>query len=54
MYNERPNTKAKDYPNKVPEEIKLERRNELLKIMKIQNIKNFSLTNLILNKEQLK
>ncbi len=54
MYNERPKTKAKDFPNKVAEDIKLKRRNEILKIEKIQNIKNFSLTNLILNKEQLK
>ncbi len=54
MYNERPKTKAKDFPNKVAEDIKLKRRNEILKIEKIQNIKNISLTNLILNKEHLK
>ena len=54
MYNERPNTIAATLPNKVKEEVKLKRRNELLSIMKKQNIKNFSLTNLILNKEQLK
>jgi len=54
MYNERPNTKAILLDNKVPEEIKLKRRKEILKIMKFQNIKHFSLTNLILNKEQLK
>ena len=54
MYNERPNTKAALFDNKVPEEEKLKRRNKLLKIMKKQNIKHFSITNLILNKEQLK
>lgn len=54
MYNERPNTKAASYDNKVTEEEKLKRRDELLKIMKKQNLKHFSLTNLILNREQLK
>jgi len=54
MYNERPNTIAATLPNKVKEEVKLKRRNELLSLMKKQNIKHFSLTNLILNKEQLK
>ena len=54
MYNERPNTKALDFPNKVEEIIKLKRREELLRIEKMENIKKFSLTNLILNKEQLK
>lgn len=54
MYNERPNTKALLLDNKVSEEIKIKRRNEILKLMKKQNIKHFSLTNLILNKEQLK
>lgn len=54
MYNERPNTKAILLDNKVSEEIKLKRRNEILKLMKKQNIKHFSITNLILNKEQLK
>jgi len=54
MYNERPNTKAALMDNKVAENVKIKRREELLKIMKKQNIKHFSLTNLILNKEQLK
>ena len=54
MYNERPNTKAITFDNKVSEEIKIKRRDELLKNMKQQNLKHFSLTNLILNKEQLK
>lgn len=54
MYNERPNTKAILFDNKVSEEEKIRRRNELLKTMKRQNLKHFSLTNLILNKEQLK
>jgi len=54
MYSERPNTKALEFKDKVSEEVKLKRREEILKIMKKQNIKHFSLTNLILNKEQLK
>ena len=54
MYNERPNTKAALFDNKVSEEEKQKRRDKLLKIIKKQNIKHFSLTNLILNKEQLK
>lgn len=54
MYNERPNTKAIHFEGKVSEEEKLSRRNELIKIVKRENFKHFSLTNLILNKEQLK
>lgn len=54
MYNERPNTKALNFPNKVSEEEKKRRRDELLKEMKKQNLKHFSMTNLILNREQLK
>lgn len=54
MYNERPNTKAIELPNKVSEEIKIKRRDILLEVMRKQNLKHFSLTNLILNKEQLK
>ena len=54
MYNERPKTKAINFPSKVPEDIKLRRRNEILNIEKKQNIKKFSLTNLILNRKQLK
>ena len=54
MYNERPNTKALDIKNKVSEHDKIIRRDEIIKTMKRQNFKHFSLTNLILNKEQLK
>lgn len=54
MYNERPNTKASLMDGKVPEGVKVRRRNELLEVMKKQNIKHFSMTNLILNREQLK
>lgn len=54
MYNERPKTEAAEFDNKVTEEEKMRRRNILLKVIKKQNIKHFSLTNLILNREQLK
>lgn len=54
MYNERPGTKAALMDGKVPDNIKERRRDELIAIMKEQNIKHFSLTNLILNREQLK
>lgn len=53
-YSERPNTMAKDMPDKVDEETKKKRAKDLLKLMKKINIKKFSLTNLILNKEQIK
>jgi len=39
--------------NKISNEEKLRRRNIILKEMKKQNIKHFSITNLILNREQL-
>lgn len=54
MYNERPGTKAALMDGKVLESVKVRRRDELLSLMKKQNIKHFSLTNLILNREQLK
>ncbi len=54
MYNERPNTKAALMDGKVPDSVKVRRRDELLNVMKKQNIKHFSMTNLILNREQLK
>ncbi len=54
MYNERPKTEAINFDNKVTREEKIRRRDKLLKVMKKQNIKHFSLTNLILNREQLK
>ncbi len=53
MYNDRPNTVASSMSGKISNEEKLRRRNILLKEMKKQNIKHFSITNLILNKEQL-
>lgn len=54
MYNERPGTKAALMDGKVPESVKVRRRDALLAVMRKQNIKHFSLTNLILNREQLK
>ena len=54
MYNDRPNTVASKMNHKISNEEKEKRKKELLKIIKKQNIKHFSLTNLILNKEQLK
>ena len=54
MYNERPNTKAALMDEKVSKSEKIRRREELLQVMKKQNIKHFSMTNLILNREQLK
>lgn len=54
MYNDRPGTEASQMKDKIAEEVKKQRRDELLKVMKKVNIKNFSITNLILNKEQLK
>lgn len=54
MYSERPNTEAIKFEGKVGKEVKLERREQLLKVVKKNNIKHFSLTNLILNKDQLK
>ena len=53
MYNDRPNTLASTMTNKISNEEKLRRKNILLKEMKKQNIKHFSITNLILNKEQI-
>lgn len=54
MYSERPGTEAAEFPNKISNDIKEKRRDEILKLMKIQNLKKMSLTNLILNLEQIK
>lgn len=54
MYNERPNTEALTIEPKVSEDEKVRRRDEILQVMKRVNKKKFSLTNIILNKEQLK
>lgn len=54
MYNERPNTEALSIEPKVSEDEKIRRRDEILNVMKRVNKKKFSMTNLILNKEQLK
>ena len=54
MYNERPKTEAINFDGKVSKDVKLKRRDILLKVMKKQNLKRFSMTNLILNREQLK
>lgn len=53
MYSERPNTEAADFPNKVDQRVKEKRRDEVLKIMKKDSLRKFSITNLILNKEQI-
>ena len=53
MYNDRPNTLASSMINKISDEEKKRRREILLKEMKKQNIKHFSVTNIILNKEQI-
>lgn len=53
MYNDRPNTIASVMTNKITDEEKQRRRKILLKEMKKQNIKHFSVTNIILNKEQI-
>ena len=53
MYNDRPNTEASIMENKISNEEKIRRKNIILKEMKKQNIKHFSMTNLILNKEQI-
>lgn len=54
MYNDRPGTQSSLMDNKISNEEKIRRKEELLKVMKKVNIKHFSLTNLILNREQLK
>lgn len=54
VYSERPKTEAANFKNKVKPEIKERRRDEVLKIMRIINFKKLSLTNLILNLEQIK
>ena len=54
MYNDRPNTEASKMENKISDEEKERRRDELLDVIKKCNLKKFSLTNLILNREQLK
>ena len=54
MYNERPNTEAVKLKNKVSDEEKLIRKEKVLDVVRKSNIKKKSLTNLILNKEQLK
>ena len=53
MYNDRPNTIASTMINKISDTEKKRRREILLKEMKKQNIKHFSITNIILNKEQI-
>lgn len=53
-YSERPNTEAIELPNKIDQTTKDLRALKLLKTMKKVNLKKFSLTNLILNKEQIK
>lgn len=54
MYNDRPNTVATKMDNKINNQVKEARKKELLDTIKKQNLKHFSITNLILNREQLK
>lgn len=54
MYSERPGTKAALFPDKVSQTIKENRRQKILKTMRHSNLKKMSLTNLILNLEQIK
>lgn len=54
MYNERPNTEALKIEPKISEEEKERRKEIILEVIRKNNIKKKSLTNLILNKEQLK
>ena len=54
MYNERPNTEAVIFNDKISEEEKIRRKEILLDVIKKNNIKKKSLTNIILNREQLK
>lgn len=54
MYNERPNTEALKINPKVSEEEKEKRKELVLEVIRKNNLKKKSLTNLILNKEQLK
>ena len=53
MYNDRPNTLASKMTNKISDEVKKQRKEILLKEMKKQNLKHLSITNLILNREQI-
>lgn len=54
MYNERPNTEAVKLKNKVGNEEKIRRKEIILDVVRKSNLKKRSLTNLILNREQLK
>jgi tRNA A37 methylthiotransferase MiaB len=54
MYSKRPNTEASTFDNEISDEVKMGRREILLKVIRKQNFKKFSLVNFILNKEQLK
>lgn len=54
MYNERPNTEALKIEPKISEEEKERRKQIVLDVIRKNNLKKKSLTNLILNKEQLK
>lgn len=53
-FSSRPNTEAQAMPNHIAEEVKAARAKKLLQVVKRLNLKHFSLTNLILNREQLK
>ena len=53
-YSKRPGTEAANYPNQISEQKKEERAIALLKAIKKMNLKKKSLTNLILNMDQIK
>ena len=53
MYNDRPNTLSSKMTNKISDAEKKRRKEIILKEMKKQNLKHFSITNLILNREQI-
>ena len=54
MYNERPNTEALKIEPKISEEEKERRKQIVLDVIRKNNLKKKSITNLILNREQLK
>lgn len=54
MYSERPGTDATKFDHKIPQHIKEKRRDVVLQTIRWNNMKKMSLTNLILNLEQIK
>lgn len=54
MYSERPGTEAALFPGKISQPVKEKRYQKVLRTMQFTNLKKMSLTNLILNLEQIK